>query len=125
MRKCKSLGVLGLFLLFMTGCCLFAGCASNKTKSETKNTTRIITTTTTTETPPQTTTTKRIDRSLNRGHSIREIFDTEHEITRTSDVILSWEDALVFLNDSVKLQNASLEFRLYGYTLEKDILDYQ
>ncbi len=126
MKKDNSLWILGFIPLLIFVCSFFTGCVSDETKPVTKSTTssRIVTTTTTTETPPQTTTTRQIDRSLNRGHSIREYLRGP-EITRTSDVILRWEDALELLNDSVKLQNVSLEFRMYEKVLEKDSLDYQ
>ena len=66
-----------------------------------------------------------IDTTLNNGHSISESGERYREIRRSTDVILSEDEALEYLQDSVTLQNDILDFRLLTSTPEDDPYAYQ
>lgn len=89
----------------MAGCILFAGCKSDKkisTRSKTTDSTMAVSSEPT-----------KSGGVINHGHSISETTSPrDREISRTSDVILSSEEALKYLKDNVKLNDRTLSFEL-------------
>lgn len=132
----KSAFVAGISLAVVAGCFLITGCSigedgssketSKKRRKPTEETT--IDESETDETDGNETTSQMsyvIDPNMNNGHSITESGERVREITRTTDVKLSEDEALQLLNDSVTLQNSILEFRFLESTPKDDPGAYQ